>query len=713
MHFRKTLSLGGFALALTAFSVSACGPHKHKPLKTSDDTAASQASAQTQLPEKAARLIHHEYAQGEIGALCAAGLRTASVRIENIVRTAPNARTFENTVLALDSALADLNDELSPLVFMAYVSMNENLRDEGSACEEEQGKFSVELFTRRDLYDAIKDAAPSSPQEGRLYSELRKGFEDNGLKLPDEKLAAVKERMKTLTELEAKFSKNLNEDNTTVEFSAAELKGVPDSVLARLKKTEDGKRYIVTTNAAIYSQVMETAIQDATRHKLMLAYFNRGVEAGNVQLLEQAIALRAEIAQTLGHATWADSRTSGRMAKNSKTVMAFLNGLKDRLAERAKADLEKLRKFKGTLSADDLGASNSDLYVWDLPLLSAKLKEKDYKLDKEKIREYFPMNRVIQGMFEVYSTLFEVRYEEVQGAKVWSPDVKLYAIRDAKTGDRIGFFYADFYPRKGKYGHAAAFPLIGGRLVNGEYSYPVASIVANFNPPADGKPSLLSHDEVETVFHEFGHIMHQTLTRAPYASLAGTAVARDFVEAPSQMLENWVWSPEVLGKISGHYLRPSETLPKTLLQQMLAAKRFNEGYYYTRQLFLGLTDMAYHTLSPEEAKKVDSTAVMNRLHSEVIGLAPIDGGHFQAGFGHLMGGYDAGYYGYLWSLVYAADMFTRFEQKGLLNSSIGKAYRKIILESGNMSDAMDLLTRFLGREPSNAAFFKELGIEIR
>jgi thimet oligopeptidase len=298
----------------------------------------------------------------------------------------------------------------------------------------------------------------------------------------------------------------------------------------------------------------------------------------------------------------------------------------------------------------------------------------------------------------------------VKDAQVWSPDVKLYQINDNKDNRLIGYFYTDFVPRPYKYGHAAAFPQISGRVLpNGSYSLPVAAIVANLAAPANGKPSLLSHDDVETVFHEFGHIMHMTLTRAPYASLSGSNVAQDFVEAPSQMLENWVWDADVLNRLSGHYLDHSQKLPADLLQKMIAARDFDQGYYYTRQLMLALTDMDYHTADGA----VDTAAVYNRNYQEMIGVKPVEGGHFAGTFGHLMGGYDAGYYGYLWSLVYATDMFTRFQDGGLLSPQVGGDYRRVILEKGNSKDAIDLLGEFLGRAPNSEAFYKKLHIYCR
>jgi thimet oligopeptidase len=423
----------------------------------------------------------------------------------------------------------------------------------------------------------------------------------------------------------------------------------------------------------------------------------------NTKLLQQAVSLRAQIATLMGYKNWVDYRTSsGRMAKNSQVIMDFLNGLKGKLSQRNQADFAQLLKFKQEL---DPKATSVD--QWDVGYLSYQLQKRDYSLDEEKIREYFPADVVVAGMFEVYAKMLGVRYAEVKNAKMWADGVKLYEIHDAKDDRLIGYFYTDFYPRDGKYGHAAAFPLIAGRQLGSKYSLPISAIVANLTPPSGGKPSLLSHDDVQTIFHEFGHIMHQTLTRAPYASLSGSSVAQDFVEAPSQMLENWVWSPQILAMLSGHYLDHSKKLPQSLLTQMIAARDFGQGTAYTKQLLYALFDMKIHMHGAD----VDVTKAYDDLYRQVMGQEPLAGAHFAASFGHLMGGYDAGYYGYLWSQVYAQDMFTQFPSEDLTSATVGAHYRRTVLEQGNMKDALDILKEFLGRAPNNIAFFKKLHLD--
>lgn len=654
--------------------------------------------------ELTGELIRSQYKPGELISLCKKAIQDATLSLDAIGRLEPKDRTIDHTLLAAEKVVADLNDAAQPMTFMGYVSTDQAISAEGSQCEEALASAMVGVFSRKDVYQSIQDSnplnAPRNSDEKRLLSETLKLFENNGLKLSDEKLAQVTELNQKLSGLQVQFSTNLNADTSAVEFGEEELAGVPTDFLSGLKRAKSGK-YILTTKETDYVQVMETASISETRRKMLFAYVNRAADK-NTQLLEQAIGIRQQIAPLMGWKSWAEFRINGRMAKDADTVLKFLNGLKDKLAVRNQSDLAKLLAFK-----KELDSSAVDLKAWDTTYLAYQLKKRDYGLDDEKIRQYFPAEIVIKGLFEVYSKLLSVNYIELKDAAVWASDVKLYRIENAKDGRLIGFFYTDFFPRPGKYGHAAAFPLISARtLTDGSYSKPVAAIVANISAPANGKPALLNHSEVETIFHEFGHIMHQTLTLAPYASLSGSSVAQDFVEAPSQMLENWVWSPEVLASVSGNYLNPQEKLPQDLLQKMVQAKEFNQGSYYTRQLMLALLDMTYHTATGP----VNTTEIYDRMTREVMGVEPVAGGHFAASFGHLMGGYDAGYYGYLWSEVYAADMFTRFQAKGLLNPEVGMSYRHEILEKGNMVGGLDLLRGFLGREPNSDAFFKKLHI---
>lgn len=648
--------------------------------------------------------IRSDYSPGELTRLCDEAIEMTVQQLDELVAASSSASrkgTEPSPLLSFERITADFGDKTLPLTFLSYVSMDEKLSKEASACEEKREQFNVSIYTRRDLYQLLRAQVPSKPEERRLFDETLEAFEDNGLKLAEDQLKQVKALKQKLASLESKFSTHLNQETSFVDYTAAELDGLPPDFIQSLEKPAAGK-YRVPTKTPLVLRVMENAKRPETRRKMLEAYENR-VATENMPLFEEALQVRSQLAKLLGYSTWADYRTHRWMAADSKTVLNFLQGLKEKLSLASKNDLKQLLKFKRESEPDA-----QELKAWDITYYAHGLKKRDYHLDDEKIKEYFPIDTVIQGMFAVYSKLFNVNYVEIKDAKVWAPGVKLYKIEEKKSHQSIGYFYTDFYPRKGKYGHAAAFPLISGRtLPDGSYRSPISSIVANFTPAEGGRPVLLVHEEVEILFHEFGHIMHMELTKAPYASLSGTNVDQDFVEAPSQMLENWVYSPKILAMLSGHYQNPKKKLPPTLARAILKARDFNQGFHYMRQLLFGFFDLSCHT--PHSFS--DSSQEYQRLYKELIGIDPIQGSHVPASFGHLMAGYDASYYGYLWSEVYAQDMFTRFEKEGLMNPKVGMKYRKLILEQGKMKSSFKILEEFLGRKPNTEAFYRMLKIQ--
>ena len=649
--------------------------------------------------------IQLHYKSGEITTRCEQAIRKTQDRLTSwITQKEINSESVQKDsmkLLEFETIMADLAQETSPMTFMSHVSTDQAVSDEASQCAQKLGDFEIEVYTRRDVYSVLKTLNAHSVDEQRLLSETLKEFEKNGLKLPDERLKVVRAWMQELNEKEVQFAKNLAQDVSTLVLDSAQLQGVSHSFLERLKKDEQG-RFLVTTKSTDFTEVMENVSGVDTRKKMLLAYMNRGGQQ-NTQLLEDSIELRKKIAHALGYKNWVDYRTQDRMATSAEVVSQFLNQLKGSLQKRSGQDLEKLLEFK---RKEHPAATRLD--QWDIPYYAYQLKKAEFHLNDDEIREYFPASRVISGMFDLYSSLFGVRFEEQVGVPGWAQDVKFYHVVDVqgeRRGQVIASFYMDLIPRPLKYGHAAVFSLRKGRKnLNGQYVQPIAAIVANFNPPTSDQPSLLTHSQVVTLFHEFGHIVHQVLTQAPYASLSGTSVARDFVEAPSQMLENWAWSPEVLTQISQHYRKTDQHLPQAMIRSIIRSRTFNQGYFYTRQLYFGLLDYSYHTAE----ERVQTTPLADELYRKLLGVEPIVGGNFPATFGHLMGGYDAGYYGYLWSEVYSSDLFHEFEKKGLFQSKLGMKYRKWILEPGHMRPGLELMQRFLGRKPNQKAFLKKL-----
>ena len=646
--------------------------------------------------------VRSQYAPGEITRRCDAAFVSANATLDAIAATPIRDRTVDTTLLRFEQAVGDLSDATQPLAMMSYIYPDPVISAEGSACEEKTGIFMVNVYTRRDLYTALHGLTPRNADEARLYNKTIRQFERNGLILPDDRLTKVREMKAKLSQLENRFSTNLNNDNTTLEFTPQELSGVPVTVLVGFRQTDRGT-YIVTTKTPDYLPVMQSAGSNETRKRMYYAFANRqSVE--NTRLLEEAIVLREQIARELGFATWADYRIDGRMAGNKENVLTFLSALKEPLKEKTKVEMAELLTVKKRIDP-----SATSLDPWDISWLEEKVRVEKYTLDDETIRQYFPLNSTMQGIFDQYSGLLGIRFVEVKDAKVWADGVRLYRIENATAGNTVAYLYVDLFPREGKYGHMMLAQMKGGRAgPNGSYSIPVSALIGNVRAPEGDKPSLLSHDDVIGLFHELGHGLHASLTHAPYATLSGYNVEWDFAETPSQALEEWAWQPQVLDAISGLYTDPAQKLPAELRTRMIEARDLDAGIYYSRQLMFSSEDMVFHTASGP----VDVTNLSNAMYEETMGIRPIAGGHEPATIGHFMGGYDAGYYGYLWSRVYALNVYSRFERDGLTNTTTGMEYRHWILEPGNMQDGDVLLRGFLGKEPGMDVFYERLHIPV-
>ncbi len=387
------------------------------------------------------------------------------------------------------------------------------------------------------------------------------------------------------------------------------------------------------------------------------------------------------------------------MAKNPERVATFYDELIPPLTAQGRKDLAVMSEL---LEAD---TGDTRVRTWDWRYYDTQQRRTDYGVDPFEVASYFPMDAVLTGMFDMVQEVFGLDFNEVADPEVWHPDVRLYTIHDHESGEELAHFYLDLFPREGKYSHAAEFPLITSRrLEDGSYQNPVCAMVANFTKPTADTPSLLQHGEVETLFHEFGHVLHQNLGRTELARFSGTSVETDFVEAPSQIMQNWVWRADVLKKFARHH-ETGEPIPDTLVDQLVAARRLNIAVHQLRQLKYGWLDQAIHAPGPE--KDLDE---ISREASD-LSLLPIHEGTFDlASFGHLMGGYDAAYYSYMWAEVFGDDMFGRFELEGVTNPAVGMAYRREVLEKGGSVDADQMLIGFLGREPDNSAFLRKLGI---
>ena len=635
----------------------------------------------------------------------------ADKEIATIVAVPDSQRTFENTLGPLDDMMARLDEATNLAVFMAYVHPDAGIRKAAQAGEQLWSDWSIDLATNIDLYNAVKTYSDTNPElsgeQARMLKHTMRDYRRSGMLLSPEDRETLKTIQKELGKLSIEFEVNIREDNTVVSIPMNGLTGVPQDVLNRLA-VEDGQ-YLITLDYPTFGPILDYCSVAKTREKVRFAYSCRaGLE--NVEILERIIKLRDDASDLLGYETTADYETEIKMAKNAATVAEFYEKLRPIVRRKAELDWAELVAAK----SEDLNDPEATIDPWDFSYYYEKIKNNKYNVDSQQVQEYFPLQNVMDGLFEITQHLYSLEYREVteqavqRGTPLWHEDVRLFEVWDLDTDKQLGEFYIDLHPRDNKYTHAAQWGLVQHKVwADGTERLPVAALVCNFTKPTDDKPSLMTHDEVETFFHEFGHCLHTILSEAEIAGFAGTSVERDFVEAPSQMFEEWVWTPETLSLFARHY-ETGEPMPMELVDGMIAAKNLQSGMKAEGQIFLGMTDQAYHT---DKDGIVDTTQVGYDVYDATRLYTHVPGSHFQGSFGHLTG-YQAGYYGYMWSLVYAQDMFQRFKELGMLNPEAGEYYRDKILSKGGTQDSLDLVRDYLGREPSMIPFLNSLGLEV-
>ena len=642
-----------------------------------------------------------DYTPESIRVLAGKVINDFEAGVKGLTVLAKEKRDFNNSMLAFERAVSDLGEAVSIPIAMAYISDNAEVRKAAQELELKISQYAVDIFTREDIFNALNEYAVLGEKlgevESRLLSKTLLDFKKTGLGLEPRKKNKVKKLLKELIGMELQFSKNLREVNDSLPLTLEELKGLPEDFINHLKKTPAGK-YVVTMNYPDYIPFMDNAESDEARKRLE-SMFNNRCAATNVKLMEDAINLRRKIAKLIGYPNFAEYMLDDRMAKNSATVLAFLERTRAKLKKKGRKELRQRIKLKNGRT----GGLDKTLSAWQWRYYNNQLKKEKYALDHEKIKEYFPLETVIKGMFDIFGRVFAVKFEPAD-LPVWHKDVRSYEVKNA-DGSVAAYFYFDLFPRDGKYKHAACFGLRHGREdVDGTYILPAAAIVANFPGSSADAPALLKFDDLVTLFHEFGHVTHNIFTKAKYGKFSGTNVSRDFVEVPSKMLENWAYYGEVLKQVSGHYKKPEEKLPDDLIKKLINTKNMDSGLVYLRQIFFSILDLRYHIAKG----KVDTTKFYEKLMKKISLIPMSSGTHPAASFGHLMGGYEAGYYSYLWSELIAADIFSVFKEKGIMDPGTGARYRELILSPGRSYDEAGQIEKFLGRPAAEEAFLKSI-----
>ena len=614
-------------------------------------------------------------------------------------------RTFDNTMLELDNIYNKAGNVYGCVYLMNSTHPDDAARNMAQECNAEFAKFFNEISLDENLYRAVKDYSETAEAKSltgykaRFTQKTVEDFERNGFALPKEKRDELKAINDKLSDLSILFQKNIAEVSDYLIVNETEIDGLQEDY-KNARRQEDGT-YKIDLTYPSYIPFMKFSNSESARKELYTLYNNRA-SAKNPEVLIKVLILRQQLAEILGYKTYAEYRTGDRMAKTPQNVWDFENNLIDKLKEKAQMDYDELLSVKRTKLEND---TINVIQPWESGYYNNILLKEKYELDQNLVKEYFETNNVIDGLFQITQNLFGVEYEEIKDASVWHKDVRLFNVK--QDGKVISRFYIDLYPRPNKYSHAACFPMIGSKETENGPQLPTATLVCNFPAPTADMPSLLPHGDVETFFHEFGHVLHSVLTKTKLSSQSGTSVARDFVEAPSQIFENWTWNYESLKLFAKHY-KTGEVLPKELFDKMFAAKNVGSGLAFTQQVYYGILDFTLHDkYDPTSSQPV--VEVMKELQNKITLYPYLEGTQMFAAFGHLMG-YAAGYYSYLWALVYADDMFSVFDKNGLMDKTTGLKYRDIILANGSSRDELEMVVEFLGRQPNQEAFFKAIGL---
>ena len=631
--------------------------------------------------------------------------------------------TWTNLVAPIDEVDDVLGKLWSPISHMNSVVSSDKLRDAYESCLPLLSEYGTFVGQHAGLFAAYQQLSESdafkklNTAQQKVINNALRDFKLSGIALNEEDKKRYGEISTRLSELSSTFGNNILD--ATQAFSVnitdeAELAGLPESAkeaAQALAQAQEKSGWLFTLDIPSYLPVMIYCDNQALREKMYRAYVTRASEIGpsageydNSPIMAELLSLRHELSNLLGFESFADKSLATKMANNTAEVLGFLEDLAVKSKAQGEQDLVEVTAFAKQ------NFDQSNLQAWDLPYYSEKLKQDRYAISDEELRPYFPENKVVAGLFEVVHRLFGLQISERKDVDTWHKDVKFFDVLDSNQQLR-GSFYLDLYARSKKRGGAWMDDCVGRReLANGDIQYPVAYLTCNFNGPVGDKPALFTHDEVVTLFHEFGHGIHHMLTQINAAGVSGiNGVPWDAVELPSQFLENWCWQPEALAFISGHY-QTNEPLPQDMLDKMLAAKNFQSAMQMIRQLEFSLFDFKMHAqYSPKNGDEIQQ--VLNQVREDYAVIKAPEFNRFQHSFGHIFGGgYAAGYYSYKWAEVLSSDAFSRFEEEGIFNQSVGHDFLTNVLEMGGSNEPSELFKAFRGREPQIDALLRHSGI---
>jgi len=634
-----------------------------------------------------ARVVVPVYDAAQMKSVCAAAISKAQQQAGEIEALPLAKVNLAGTIDAWNRMSADFEDAEGVIYLLGSVHPDKAARDASDDCQLKITEFRTELMQREGLYQRFLAIKPTRPHAVKFKRDLIEAFEDTGVVLPAGKRARAKEIIQKLELLRQEFDRNVRDNKTRLTFAQPELAGMPQAYLDKAKRDDKGN-FLLGFDYPEYLPFMANADDESARKRYYIAFQNRGSDR-NLVLMDESMQLNLEMAKLYGLPSFASYVIRRKMAETPEIVNAFLDGVKGAVRDAEKREVEELR----TLKAATLGKPLGDVAIgpWDVPYYQEKIRKTRYAIDQEALRKYFPTIPSVNWVLDVASRLYGVKFEEVK-VPTWHEDVRYYDVREAGTGKFLSGIYLDLYPRDGKFKHAAAFPVhnVSTKLRR----TPVSVLVTNFDRKG------LTHREVETLFHEFGHVLHGVLSKTEYNPQGGTSVMRDFVEAPSQMFEEWARRKESIALLK-QWCKDCPVLDPEAINRLDDARRFGAGVRYSRQHLYAAFDML--VVGPQPGASLDTWV---KLESATP-LGYVAGTQFPGSFSHLLNGYGAGYYGYMWSEVLALDMLSAFDGN-IMNPKVGHRFRDVILANGGQVPAQDLVKKFLGRAPNSKAFFAEI-----